>query len=519
MKFSRIQGGIVSFILMIFLLGIGCKESNDIPGGETGEYIDHWKSSMDTSLVHIKDEYDAVFLENIAFAIEAEQYEGLNEISFKVLAKNETSEVEPFTVTYSKDYVESSEFFDRELEQLTFPVFGLFDNHQNSVFVTTNFANGRSWEKSITIETAEYPNTENENLTVYSSLKNTTVNYLLLETDFGAMIMDVEGNIRWAASEFVENPSKSAIFKNNAFFCKKGTKPFDELLKLGFDGSQSTIAFDFGDYPGVGFHHEMDMGKEGFFLEAHIKDGKAFHKRGSVLVEVDEDGKVLETWDLDEIIGKCIAESGGNITDFVRNATNNPKAEDWFHMNSSYYDKRDNSVLISSRENFVIKVGYDDKEIKWILGDQSKYWYSIDTLKHYALDLTEGNINIGQHALSILDNGELLMFNNGNNSSVSYFPKDKLGLEYQNSKVSGYIISNEQKTARESFNIELPFACPNRGCVQKSKNSFIVTSLPVQPEFNSLIGIYDEDGKLISEIKNTGYFCVRTEGFSNELTY
>ena len=59
---------------------------------------------------------------------------------------------------------------------------------------------------------------------------------------------------------------------------------------------------------------------------------------------------------------------GDDPTRFVRPGV------DWFHVNAATYDPRDDSVIVSSRENFVIKLDYATGTPIWILGDPTKYW-------------------------------------------------------------------------------------------------------------------------------------------------
>jgi len=59
-------------------------------------------------------------------------------------------------------------------------------------------------------------------------------------------------------------------------------------------------------------------------------------------------------------------------------------------MNSATYDSRDDSLIVSSRENFVIKVDYSSGRLIWILGDPAKYWYTFASLRAKALHLPPG---------------------------------------------------------------------------------------------------------------------------------
>jgi len=522
---------LLSFILFSFLFFISCSKDNDITGESKGDEsgidsVNYFVSSLDTSLIHFDDEKKSIFIENVSFSITSKQYELLSSIAFKVFPKNENSIVDTFTVSYSKEYLENKKYYNSYDEKISFPVFGLYDAYFNTILITGTFSDGQKWEKTININTELYSQSDENNMNVINSFDNIGFSYLLLETDNGPKIMDLEGNIRWAADEFIENLNACTVLIDNYFYCTRRLSTTNGLYKLGLDGQIDTISVNCGDYPSAAFHHEMNKGPEGILIEintrnisSEVKGNVSFQKRNSVLVEIDKTGNLLESWDMDDIIGKCLLESGIPVDTFIRNGINSENAMDWFHMNSSIYDKKDNSVIISSRENFVIKVGYNDKQIKWILGDTTKFWYSIDTLRHYAIHLNKGYSNIGQHSLSLPDDGSLLMYNNGEGSSVPYFPSDKLGEEYPLAMISGYSIDEENSTAEESFNIELPYYSPNMSSVQKKGDKYIVTSIPVQPDYTSVVDIYDANKNVLLQIKNYNYFSIRSYSFPSVLNF
>src|SRR4029077_11527523 len=117
---------------------------------------------------------------------------------------------------------------------------------------------------------------------------------------------------------------------------------------------------------------------------------------------------VFNHWDLAAILSAYMVSRGDDASAFVRPGV------DWFHSNSTAYDPSDDSIIVSSRENFVIKVDYNTGNIIWILGDPSKYWYTFPSLRAKALTLAPGGLYpIGQHAPSITSNGLLMLFNDG----------------------------------------------------------------------------------------------------------
>src|SRR2546430_13544985 len=91
-----------------------------------------------------------------------------------------------------------------------------------------------------------------------------------------------------------------------------------------------------------------------------------------------------------------------------------PTPIDWFHNNGAAYNRADDSVIISSRENFLICLDYETGAIKWILGDPTKKWYQFPSLRKFALTLASGSLPpIGQHAPQITSDQNLLVLDNG----------------------------------------------------------------------------------------------------------
>ena len=191
----------------------------------------------------------------------------------------------------------------------------------------------------------------------------------------------------------------SAIFFDNAVYLGHGPL----LTRIELDGAFSQI----GDYSSLGivnFHHNIDRGKVGIILDATTTSFV-----GSTLMEVDVSGTVLKRWDMAAIISAAMIAGGDDPSQFVY-----PPPSDWFHINGSTYNRADDSLIVSSRENFLICLDYETSAIKWILGDTTKKWYQFPSLRRFALTLAPGSLPpIGQHSPSITYDQNLLVFDNG----------------------------------------------------------------------------------------------------------
>ena len=138
------------------------------------------------------------------------------------------------------------------------------------------------------------------------------------------------------------------------------------------------------------------------------------------------------------------------------------------------YNRADNSLIVSSRENFLICIDYETGAIRWILGDPTKKWYQFPSLRRYALALAPGSRPpIGQHAISVTYDQNILVFDNGQNSWF-HVPK---GEERGYSSPRKYKLDLNAKIATEVWNFELGQSlwCPVCGSVYEDapRNYFI----------------------------------------------
>ena len=86
---------------------------------------------------------------------------------------------------------------------------------------------------------------------------------------------------------------------------------------------------------------------------------------------------------------------------------------DWMHSNAFYFDTNDNSIYMSHRHlSRITKISYPEGQIEWVMGLPCPY-----------MNLCEQNICSDlkfsfQHHISVLDNGNLIFFDNGNLSEL-----------------------------------------------------------------------------------------------------
>jgi arylsulfate sulfotransferase len=216
--------------------------------------------------------------------------------------------------------------------------------------------------------------------------------------------------------------------------------------------------------------HAWDIGRYGFVQHHDIFEITRGPHRGNLLVavdrmkgttvedfvlEIDRTGARVATWDLRQVLDV-------DRYDLLKNTS------DWFHMNALVYDDRDDSLIISGRNQGVVKIDRENR-LRWILAPH-KGWGKAgvsgeghDTAgflltavsasgSPYPPDVQQGTRNVengrvfdwpwGQHAPELLKNGNLLLFDNGFNRLFQ-------GRRFPMSRAVEYAIDEGAKTVRQ----------------------------------------------------------------------
>lgn len=362
----------------------------------------------------------------------------ISSINFKVAPKP-GSVTRPLTATYSAAYLIKRGYYNTQSGAILLPVFGLYANYSNAVTLTYRFTNNSSQQVPVTMTTSPFSDDPcgYSNPTVIQARTNSTAlsyDYILVRNACGSspIVLDTDGRPRWVGTAgFGDVP---AAFFQNSIFLAHGTS----FYRMELDGT-FVVVRDFSSAGVSNFHHNIDFGKRGLVLDI---DTPA--QVEAVNIEVDVLGNILKTWNLADIVSAAMSAGGDTPSQFVQSSPN-----DWFHNNATTYRKSDDSILMSSRENFVIALDYASGAIKWILGDTTKKWGQFQSLRNFALSLGPNTLApIGQHALSITKDNNLLLFDNGK-SSVNQTPT---GADRTYSAPRKYAINTQSKVATELWN-------------------------------------------------------------------
>lgn len=331
-------------------------------------------------------------------------------IQFTIAPKAD-SVVRPLSGIYSHDYLVSNGYLLPDGE-IFLPVYGLFASYTNTVILTYNFDDNSSKGDSVTVTTPVFDDEGcgyNTPTALVPRTSSTALSYDYLFDrsacgDFSPIILDSDGALRWVSPL----PTNNALFasstlSDNQVYLTQG--PIVYRVDLG--GTITQLA-DYSSLGVVNLHHNIDRGKTGLLIEP---DTTSYFE--SIIFEIDpSDGAVLKTFNMADIISAVMTAGGDDPSQFVY-----PTPTDWFHNNGCAYNRADDSIIISSRENFLICLDYETAAIKWILGDTTKKWFQFPSLAQFALTVAPGSLApIGQHAPSITFDQGVMVFDNGQQS-------------------------------------------------------------------------------------------------------
>ena len=310
------------------------------------------------------------------------------------------------------------------------PIYGLYAGVENEVVISIG-----DKEKTLKIKTDELPNdiilptkvTKDE-----SKLTNDL--YFFTPSSRGyTCAYDVNGDVRWYLDERatweVNRLKNGHLLLSterlvNTPYYSTGLYEMDMLGKVYTEYS----------LPG-GYHHDYFEMENGNLLIASDDFDNEYGTVEDYVVELDRDtGNIVKTFDLKDILKM----EDGKGEDWIE--------YDWFHNNSVWYDKKTNSITLSGRhQDAVININYDSGELNWILGDSTNW--SEEYQKYFFKPLGDTEWQWAQHAAMILPNGNVFVFDNGNNKSKN---KDEY-VSAENSYSRGviYKIDTEDMTAEE----------------------------------------------------------------------
>ncbi len=415
--------------------------------------------------------------------------------------------------------------------QHAIPVMGMYADTLNMVDVRVLNSRGDTLEKStVAISTQALP----PNMpSIVSPYQNTgqAANGLYLVSNFSQYLntihqplipyfMDDFGDIRWVL-DYTTHPELSNLFYDNGiarlqngnyYFGNTKSKNLYEVDILGNIVNTWPIN-------GYSFHHEVFEEANGNFLVTVSKDGSVYSNGEPTIedyiIEIDRNTKeIITELDLKESLNEYRRVWGAG------------QPSDWVHCNAILEDQTDNTIIVSCRNQGVIKLDRNNN-IKWILAPHKDWGYNRknENLSRFLLTPLDaaGNViadttvaygstllpdfewNCYQHSPILLPSGNLMLFDNGTNRTLD--PNDGNGI--YNTAPGKYSRAVEYKIDPVNMTVQQVWQYGKERDV--SCYSSIISSVQYLPESNHVIfapgflvpNINGEGGKVIELDYNT----------------
>lgn len=196
------------------------------------------------------------------------------------------------------------------------------------------------------------------------------------------------------------------------------------------------------DVPG-GEHHDFVELPNGNLLVA--SDAEDFSTVEDRIVEINrKNGKVEWELDLKDLISMEDGQSASMDTD-------GSEETDWLHNNGLWYDASNDWVLLSARhKDAIIAVNKEEKTLAWILGDPTG-WENTDASYFFTPQGEEFEWFYAQHHVSMLDNGDIVLFDNGTAKVKREDAASRVTGDDVYSRAVVYHIDTEQMTVSQVF--------------------------------------------------------------------
>ncbi len=309
------------------------------------------------------------------------------------------------------------------------PIYGLYPDRNNEVIITLN---GEDYTFHIQTDPLPEDFALPTDVTANKEELDQELYFVTPSSQGYTAAYDINGDVRWYLTENMIWDVQRLRNGNIMLSSNRLINPpyyTTGLVEMDLTGK---IYYEYV-LPG-GYHHDVYELENGNLLVASND-----FDSGTVedyIVEIERDtGNIVKRIDLKEILPM---DEGKNLmaTDY-----------DWFHNNSVWYDSNTNSITLSGRhQDAVVNIDYNSLEINWIVGSHDGW---SEEYQKYFLDPIGDDFEWqwAQHAAMILPNGDLFVFDNGNNRSKTEEDSVKASDNYSRGVI--YHINTIDKTIEQ----------------------------------------------------------------------
>lgn len=259
-------------------------------------------------------------------------------------------------------------------------------------------------------------------------------------TMFSSMAVDAAGDIRWALTG--EAGGGVHQLSNGHLMMPTGIILHPMYYNSGLvEMDLSGKVYREYAIPG-GQHHDFQELPNGNLLVA--SDSPDFSTVEDCLVELDrETGEVVWELNLGDLLDKEDGMSASVLTDGAEEI-------DWFHNNAVWYDEKTDNILLSARHiDAIVAVNKTEKTLDWILGDPTGW--ELDKKYFFTPVGEDFEWQYAQHQVTMLDNGDIMMFDNGSAKVKAVDNENRVKGKDVYSRAVIYRINTEDMTVEQVF--------------------------------------------------------------------
>ncbi|WAA09209.1 aryl-sulfate sulfotransferase [Fervidibacillus albus] len=317
-----------------------------------------------------------------------------------------------FTVKGSTSDVDISDTTDQFTTHHELAVLGLYPDAENTVEIVAISESGNEKRKTVMIQTEPLPDyipsviiekLDKEQMEIVDN----GLTFAVTSTKY-TIGFDINGDIRWYSSRYNSHVFKPLENGHLLYLSKdqNSGSAYNRLLEMDFIGkiynayylSDNAEVNEKGNSEKTIVHHDAIELPSGNLLLT-VNDGNGTYIEDTI-IEIDrETGTIIKVIDLKNLLPSSFYEE-------YDSTERDDGLIDWFHNNSFIYDTRDNSLIISGRnQDTIFKIDYSTEEIKWILSDSEGWPEEYET---YLVKGVGDNFKYtgGQHAPIIIPEEE-----------------------------------------------------------------------------------------------------------------
>ncbi|WP_203640474.1 aryl-sulfate sulfotransferase [Levilactobacillus andaensis] len=290
------------------------------------------------------------------------------------------------------------------------PVVGLYADYSNQVKITATTKDGKTTTQTLTMKTSALPKYIKDATITTKNVKKSKMDIgknkltIVNRTTKQPFAIDADGAVRWYDTNYSQHTIEQWTSGHIMILSKKNVNSdvYNDLIETDYLGrvyeeygfANKTSSTDGGVETTVIHHDLVELPNHN--LLATVSDGSKYKE--DTLIEVShKTGKIVKVIDMKKILPKSMWDKYKKGSD---------GKVDWLHNNAVDYDKNDNSIVLSNRnQDLTLKLDYKTNHIKWLYSGKKKSSWP-KAYRKYVLTPTKGTITTGgQHGLYLLNNG------------------------------------------------------------------------------------------------------------------